>query len=115
MKEDEYNKLLKTYIDSSIKICIEKKCGYKFIFTLHNECKLLDIYNYIIKQYLHISEIILLYKDNKYKNIIPYNEIKINDYIKNENIRPITLKNLPIVYKFYLNICNNKENYLEKK
>jgi hypothetical protein len=108
MKKEEYNKLLKSYIDSSIKICIEKECGYRFIFTLHNECKLLDIYNYVIKQYSHITEIILLYKDNKYKNIIPCNEIKINDYIKNLKIRPITPINLPIVYKFYLNTCNKK-------
>lgn len=106
MDINEYNSLMNNYITSSIKICVEKCCGYKFMFTLNNRSKLSDLYNYVIQFYSHVLEPILLYEDSEFTKMIPNNDIFLETYIVRKNILSHTSMELPVVYKFYLDLCS---------
>lgn len=106
MDINEYNSLMNNYITSSIKICVEKCCGYKFMFALNNRSKLSDLYNYVVQFYSHVLEPILLYEDSEFTRMIPNNDIYIETYIVRKNILSHTPMGLPVVYKFYLDLCS---------
>jgi len=107
---EEYNQLLKNYENSSLKICIEKCCDYKFIFFLNNESTLIDLYNYVTNFYSHVTDPLLLYVDKNHKTLIPYNNIVIKNYLRYHNILSSTNLNVPSVYKFYLDLCSKHNN-----
>ena len=107
---EEYNQLLKNYENSSLKICIEKCCDYKFIFFLNNDSTLIDLYNYVTKFYSHVTDPLLLYLDKNHKTLIPYNNIVIKNYLRYHNILSSTNLNVPSVYKFYLDLCSKHNN-----
>tara|TARA_B110000261_G_C13004475_1_gene325580 strand:- start:13 stop:372 length:360 start_codon:yes stop_codon:yes gene_type:complete len=109
---EEYNNLLKNYENSSIKICIEKCCDYKFIFFLNNEATLNDLYIYVTTFYTHVTEPILLYLDKRHKNLIPNNRINLKNYFRHNNILTCTKFNLPTVYKLYINLCFEHKNLI---
>lgn len=112
MDNNQYNELIDNYITNSIKICVSKCCGYNFMVLMNNYSRLCDLYKYVIQVYSHVSEPIFLYLDENHEKMIPNNEILINDYLKYNNIKPYTNINLPIVYKFYLDLCSeHKKNY----
>ena len=106
MNINEYNSLMKNYENSSIKICIEKCCGYKFIFLLNGNARLKDLYNYVIQFYSHMTEPILLYLDKEHKIMIPNNEIYLSKYFEKNKILSCTEIGNPVVYKFYLDLCD---------
>ena len=117
MEIDEYNNLMNEYLDSSIKICIEKCCGYKFMFSLNKRSTLADLYKYVILYYSHITEPLFLYEDSDFSKMMPNNNILLENYLQNRNIRSHTNMNLPVVYKFYLDLCSEhkriyNQNYL---
>lgn len=117
MESEEYNQLLTNYINSSIKICIEKCCGYKFMFVLNNRSKLSDLYHYVMQFYSHVSEPILLYEDSEFTKMIPNNDIFLETFIREKRILSHTSMNLPVLYKFYLDLCSKhkriyNQNYL---
>jgi len=116
MDSNEYNELINNYISNNIKICISKCCGYNFMVLMNNYSRLCDLYKYVTQIYSHVSEPILLYLDENHEKMIPNNEILINDYLRYNNIKPYTNINLPIVYKFYLDLCSKhkkiyRQNY----
>lgn len=112
MDETEYNNLIRNYEQRSIKICIEKCCNYRFIFFLNENARLKDLYNYVIQFYVHVTEPILLYKDSSCTKMIPNNDIYLSKYFEKEQIVSSTGLELPVVYKFHMNICsNNKQIY----
>lgn len=101
----EYNNLLKNYESSSMRICIEKCCSYKFMFLLNNNARLTDLYNYVIEFYSHVTEPIVLYLDSNHTNMLPNNQILLSKYLGHKNILSCTQLGVPVVYKFYLDIC----------
>lgn len=120
MDIDEYNKLLTNYVSSSIRICIEKCCGYSFMFVLNNNSKLSDLYRYVIQFYSHVTEPILLYLDSEHKMMVPNNDILLQTYLREKNITSFTDISMPVVYKFYLDLCSKhkkiyNQNYLNNK
>ena len=110
MNITEYYGLLKSYEKCSIRICIEKCCDYKFIILLNGNARLKDIYNYVIQFYSHVTEPLLLYLDKEHTKMIPNNEIYISKYLERNKITSITSMELPVVYKFYLDICSKHKN-----
>ena len=119
MDINEYNKLMNNYIASSIRICIEKCCGYKFMFALNNRSKLSDLYNYVVQFYSHVTEPILLYEDSEFTKMIPCNDIFLETYIREKNMLSYTPMEVPVVYKFHLDLCSKhkriyNQNYMEQ-
>jgi|TARA_B110000977_G_scaffold201356_1_gene295547 hypothetical protein len=107
MDVDEYNILLYKYHTSSLKICVEKCCGYKFIFFLNEFQNLNDLYNYVISFYSHIQEPIHLYIDYDRKIEVPNNNnIGVKNYITEKNILSATGIDMPVFYKFYMDLCS---------
>ena len=117
MDIDEYTNLITNYVVSSKKMCVEKCCGYKFMFVLNGRAKLSDLYHYVIQFYSHVSEPILLYEDSEFTRMIPNNDIFLENYIIEKKILSHTGIDLPVVYKFYLDLCSKHkkiydQNYL---
>ena len=117
MDEQEYKKLLYNYEKCCIKICIEKCCGYKFMFSLNKRSTLADLYKYVILYYSHVTEPLFLYEDSDFSKMIPNNNVLLENYLQNRNIISHTNINLPVVYKFYLDLCSEhkriyNQNYL---
>ena len=110
MNINQYNELINTHIQSSIKVCVEKCCGYKFIFLLNSESKLSDLYHYVIQFYSHVTEPILLYLDRQHEIMIPNNNILFTKYLEHNNIISATPLNIPVVYEFYLDLCSKHKN-----
>tara|TARA_B110000259_G_scaffold187621_1_gene242547 strand:- start:15838 stop:16110 length:273 start_codon:yes stop_codon:yes gene_type:complete len=82
------------------------------MFVLDTNCKLSDLYRYVIQFYSHITEPILLYLDSKRKIMIPNNDILLESYLREKKIVSFTDMSMPVVYKFYLDLCciNNQIN-----
>ena len=110
MEKLDYAKLLNNYISYSTKICINKCCGYRFMFVLNNNATLSDMYNYVIQFYSHVTEPILLYVDKEHKKIVPNNNILLSKYLCENNILSCTQLNEPVVYEFHLDICSKHKN-----
>ena len=111
MDYQEYQELLYNYEKSSIKICIEKCCDYRFIFFLNEYQNLNDIYNYVISFYTHITKPIHLYIDKERKIEIPNNnKILIKNYLQQFKILSYSDMNTPEVYKFYMDLCSKHKH-----
>tara|TARA_B100001109_G_C18809565_1_gene449015 strand:+ start:744 stop:1112 length:369 start_codon:yes stop_codon:yes gene_type:complete len=107
MEIEEFNHLVYKYQNSSIRICVEKCCGYKFIFFLNDSQNLNDLYNYVVSFYSHVTKPIHLYTDYNRKNEVPNNQlISVKNYLREMNILSSSTLNVPVVYKFYMDFCS---------
>tara|TARA_Y100001970_G_scaffold292480_1_gene433930 strand:- start:963 stop:1313 length:351 start_codon:yes stop_codon:yes gene_type:complete len=112
MDNQEYQELLYNYEKASVKICVEKCCDYKYIFFLNEYQNLNDIYNYVVSFYMHITKPIHLYIDKERKIEVPNtNKIFIKNYLHQNKILASSNMNVPVVYKFYMDMCS-KENHI---
>ena len=69
------------FLTSSIKVIVEKECGYSFLIYLNEFSTMIDLYRYVEQFYQHVDENKILYKDKDRKEIIYKTEIRIKDFI----------------------------------
>ena len=90
------------FLSSSIKVIIEKECGYSFLIYLNEFSTLVDLYRYVEQFYRHCNENKILYEDKERTEIIYKTEIQLKEFINIKEIKPnINLNNS---YLFYLDI-----------
>ena len=99
--EINIDEMTNTFLTSSIKVIVEKACGYSFLIYLNEFSTLIDLYRYVEQFYQHVDEIKVLYEDKERKDIIYKTEIKIKDFVNIKRIKSNV--NLKDSYKFYLN------------
>jgi hypothetical protein len=111
MNKEKYIKLLYNYERSSIKICVEKCCNYRFIFFLNEYQNLSDIYNYVVSFYSHITKPIHLFIDKERKIEIPNNnKILIKKYFLHNRVLSSSNVDTPVIYKLYMDLCPRKKH-----
>lgn len=109
MDIEEYNELLFKYNNSSLKICVEKCCGYKFIFFLNESQNLNDLYNYVISFYSHVTDPIHLYSDfNRSIEVPNNNRIQVKNYLFKQEMLSSSRLDVPVIYKFYMDVCSKE-------
>ena len=87
---------------SSIKIVVEKECGYSFLIYLNESSTLIDLYRYVELFYQHCNENKILYEDKDRIKLVYKTDIKIKDLSTINNIsKDNQLENS---YMFYLNL-----------
>ena len=89
---------------SSIKVVVEKECGYAFLIYLNESSTMIDLYRYVELFYTHTNDNKLLFNDLNRKNIIYKSDIKIIDYININNIK--RNKKYDNNYLFYLSLLH---------
>ena len=96
------NIMTEGFLSSSIKVIIEKECGYSFLIYLNEFSTLIDLYRYVEQFYQHCNENKILYEDKERTEIIYKTEIQLKEFINIKKIKPNA--NLNNSYLFYLDI-----------
>ena len=99
--EINIDEMTNTFLLSSIKIIVEKECGYSFLICLNEFSTIIDLYRYVEQFYQHVDENKVLYEDKERAEIIYKTEIKIKDFINIKKFK--SNDNLKDSYTFYLN------------
>ena len=100
--EKNMDQMTINFLSSSIKIVVEKECGYAFLIYLNEFSTIIDLYRYIEQFYQHTDMDKILYEDKERNEIIYKTEIKIKDFVNIKNIHKDN--ELESSYMFYLNI-----------
>jgi hypothetical protein len=98
----DINIMTEGFLSSSIKVIIEKECGYSFLIYLNEFSTIIDLYRYVEQFYQHCNENKILYEDKARTEIIYKTDIQLKEFINIKTIKPnINLENS---YIFYLNL-----------
>lgn len=95
------NEMTEAFLSSSIKVIIEKECGYSFLIYLNEFSTLIDLYRYVEQFYQHCNENKVLYEDKERTEIIYKTDIQLKEFINIKKIKPNI--QLDYSYIFYLN------------
>lgn len=99
--EINIDEMTNSFLTSSIKVIVEKECGYSFLIYLNEFSTIIDLYRYVEQLYQHVDDNKILYEDKDRKAIIYKTEIRIKDLISIKQFKSNV--NLKDSYTFYLN------------
>ena len=102
-------KLKNEFFSSKLLIVIEKKCGFKLLVPLLENASINDLYRYVELYYAHIttSPLNIYYKMGNSSKFLPKNDMLMNNFIRNNYIKPFTNYPSNVMFKFSLDLCDS--------